>query len=166
MNNFEKLVYYPEILDSIYTTHEKPTINLFTPDTMITVQIKDLGFHFKSCFEYFQYSFGTKNIYENDSILFGSTLAIDLTPERNDKIDSLISQQVKTECYDCPNSDHLIKTFAKVDGTDNLYFVYADTFPLNNKLDTPSRGLVIVRDDNRVVYLWHSEIDLFGCSCL
>ena len=164
VDNFEKLVYYPEILDSIYTTLEKPTVNLFTPDTMITAQIKDLGFHFKPCFEYFQYSF---KINEEDSLLFGSTLAIDLIPEKNAEVDSLISQQVvKRECYDCPSSQHLLRTFAKIDGTDNLYFVYADTFPLNNKLDTPSRGLVLVKSDNRVVYLWYSEIDLFGCSCL
>jgi hypothetical protein len=50
-------------------------------------------------------------------------------------------------------------------GTDNLFFIYADTFPLNTELDTPIRGLVI-RVNSKLIYIWAEELDLFGCSCL
>ncbi|MDX5419676.1 MAG: hypothetical protein LPK09_10715 [Hymenobacteraceae bacterium] len=46
-----------------------------------------------------------------------------------------------------------------------LYFAYADAFPLNDQLDTPSRMLVMKMGD-KMVYLWCKEVDLFGCSCL
>ena len=50
--------------------------------------------------------------------------------------------------------------------TVNLYFIYADTFPINNELDTPSRALILINRENEIIYLWYDEIDLFGCSCL
>lgn len=166
INHYKKTVYYQQVLDSLYTNQEKPIIRYYTTSTSKSAQIKDLGIYTGECIEYYQYSFDTTNLSENDKVLFGSTLDIDLVYESNPKIDSLLKNQVKKECLDCPSSSHLEKTFAKLQGTDNLYFIYADTFPLNNELDTPSRGLILLNEHDNIVYLWYDEIDLFGCSCL
>jgi hypothetical protein len=99
-------------------------------------------------------------------LLSSSPYKIDLVFENTKRIDSLIKSDYKKECLDCPNSTELQKTFARIKGTDNLYFIYADTFPINNKLDTPSRALILINKEDEIIYLWYDEIDLFGCSCL
>ncbi|GAB2775483.1 hypothetical protein GCM10010465_22460 [Actinomadura fibrosa] len=71
----------------------------------------------------------------------------------------------KTCCFQGKITDKR-KTFARVKGTNNLFFAFADTFPINNELDTPSRALILVNEKDELIYLWYEEIDLFGCSCL
>lgn len=166
MDNFGKIKFYPMILDSVYEQKSKPIINYYAVNKIGSTQIKDLGEYYSECLEYYEYSIETTNISINDKLLFSSPFEIDLIFENNHKVDSLLENDYKKECYDCPNSTKLQKTFARLKGTNNLYFVYADTFPINNELDTPSRALILINKENEIVYLWYDEIDLFGCSCL
>ncbi|WP_338815435.1 hypothetical protein V9L05_22755 (plasmid) [Bernardetia sp. Wsw4-3y2] len=164
---YDKVRFYPQLLDSVYRGKEKPAIYYYTNKERKKTRIKDLGILLADCTEYFEYSFDTRNINLSDTILFGSPFQIDLIYENNMKVDSLIKNEITpTHCFDCPSSSHLSKTFARLKGTTNIYFVFADTFPLNNELDTPSRALVLLTDENTIIYLWNKEIDLFGCPCL
>ena len=163
---FGKIRFYPMLLNSVFKQKSKPIINYYTVNKIDSTQISELGAYLDECLEYYEYSIDTTNISINDKLLFCSPYKIDLTFESSINVDSLLKNQVKKECLDCPNSSHLEKTFAKLNGTENVYFIYADTFPLNNKLDTPSRGLILLKGNNEIVYLWYDEIDLFGCSCL
>ena len=166
MEHFGKIKFYPMLLDSVFKNKAKPSINYYTTNKIGSTKIMELGTFIDECLEYYEYSIDTTNISKNDKVLFSSTHKIDLIFENNRKIDSLIKSDYKKECLDCPNSTELQKTFARIKGTDNLYFIYADTFPINNELDTPSRALILINQKNEIIYLWYDEIDLFGCSCL
>ena len=166
MEHFGKIKFYPMLLDSVFKSKNKPSIYYYTTDKMDSTKIMELGAYVDECLEYYEYSIDITNISINDKVLFSSPYKIDLVFESNKKIDSLIKSDYKKECLDCPNSSELQKTFAKIKGADNLYFIYADTFPINNELDTPSRALILINRENEIIYLWYDEIDLFGCSCL
>ncbi|MBS9767347.1 MAG: hypothetical protein KGV44_07385 [Flavobacteriaceae bacterium] len=164
--HYEKIKFYPTILDNIFKNRSKPTIYYYTTNKIDSTKIKELGIHIDECVEYCKYSIDTTHISKNDKVLFGSPYKIDLVFENNKKIDSLIKLSVKEECYDCPSSTKFQQTFARVKGTKNLYFTYADTFPINDQLDTPLRSLIFITSENEIVYLWYKDIDLFGCSCV
>lgn len=166
MEHFGKIRFYPMLLNSVIENNSKPNINYYTTSKIDSTKILELGTYIDECLEYYEYSIDTTNITKNDSLIFSSPYKIDLVFENNKRIDSLIKSDYKKECLDCPNSQELQKTFAKIKGTDNLYFIYADTFPINNELDTPSRALILINQKNKIIYLWYEEIDLFGCSCL
>ncbi len=166
MDHYGKIKFYPMILDSIFKEKPKPTINYYTTKQIDSTKILELGIYVDECLEYFEYSIDTTNISKNDKLLFSSPFLIDLVFENSPKVDSLLQNDYKKECLDCPNSTKLQKSFSRVKGTNNLYFVFADTFPINNKLDTPSRALILINKKNEIIYLWYDEVDLFGCSCL
>ncbi|WP_053978626.1 hypothetical protein [Mangrovimonas xylaniphaga] len=166
MDYFGKIKFYPMLLDSLFKNKSKPSINYYTTNKIGSTKIMELGAYIDECLEYYEYSIDTISISKNDKVLFSSKYKIDLVFENNEKIDSLLKSDYKKECLDCPNSTELQKTFARIKGTDNLYFIYADTFPINNELDTPSRALIFINPENEIIYLWYDEIDLFGCSCL
>ncbi|WP_299527090.1 hypothetical protein [Winogradskyella sp.] len=166
MEHFGKIKFYPMLLDSVFKNNTKPSIYYYTTDKIGSTKIMELGAYFDECLEYYEYSIDTTTISKSDKVLFSSPFKIDLVFERNKKIDSLIKSDYKKECLDCPSSFELQKTFARIKGTDNMYFIYADTFPINNELDTPSRALILIHPENQIIYLWYDAIDLFGCSCL
>lgn len=126
----------------------------------------ELASYEDECLEYFEYLIDTTSISLEDKVLFSSPYVIDLVFENNPEVDLLLQKDYREDCVDCPNSTKFQRSFARISGTNNLYFVFADTFPLNNKLDTPSRALILINHKNEVIYLWYDEIDLFGCSCL
>lgn len=166
MEHFGRIKFHPMLLDSVFKNKPKPSINYYTTDKIGSTKIMELGAYIDECLEYYEYSIDTTSISKNDKVLLSSQYKIDLVFQNNEKIDSLIKSDYKKECLDCPNSTELQKTFARIKGTDNLYFIYADTFPINNELDTPSRALIFINPKNEIIYLWYEEIDLFGCSCL
>jgi len=166
IEHFGKIKFYPNLLDSVFKNKPPKSINYYTTDKVDSTKIMELGVYIDECLEYYEYSIDTTSISKSDKLLFSSQFKIDLVFENNEKIDSLIKSDYKKECLDCPNSTEFQKTFAKIKGTDNLYFIYADTFPINNELDTPSRALILVNRENEIIYLWYEQIDLFGCSCL
>ncbi|WP_291722561.1 hypothetical protein [Bernardetia sp.] len=163
----QKIIFYPTILDSIYEGKGTPTIHYYTTKGHKSAKITNFGVGIDQCEPYYFYPFDAKpNL--ADSVLLGSKLKIDLVYERNLQIDSLLRNSLSPkECYyDCPSSSHLSKTFARLKGTTNVYFIYADTFPINDKLDTPSRGIIFINQNGDFVYLWKDSMDLFGCACL
>lgn len=161
-----ELRFFPKILDSIYSDQEKPYIYYYTTNRVDSTQIKALGEFEGECLEYLQYSIDTASINFQDSILIASPNKINLEFQNDERIDSLLKTFHNSACYDCPTSDQLQMTFAQIKGVENLYFVYADSFPINDKLHTPSRALIYVNENDEIIYLWYSEIDFFGCSCL
>lgn len=167
IEHFGKIRYYPTLLNSLFKGKPKPTVNYYTAKKSGSTQILELGVYVEECLEYFEYSIDTANISIKEKVLFSSPFVIDLVFENYPEVDLLLKADYKEECLDCPSSTKLQKSFAKIEGTENLYFVYADTFPINNELDTPSRALVLINEEtNEIIYLWYNEIDLFGCSCL
>ncbi len=166
MEHFGKIKFYPTLLNSLFEEKPKPTVYYYTTNKSDSTQILELGSYVDECLEYFEYSIDTVNITIKEKVLFSSPIAIDLVFQNYPEVDLLLKGDYKEECLDCPNSTKLQKSFAKIEGTENLYFVYADTFPINNELDTPSRALVLYTETNEIIYLWYSEMDLFGCSCL
>lgn len=155
-----------DFIEKFDTISTKPIVNYYTTDRIGTTQILELGAYKDDCLEYYEYSIDTSGISINDKVLFSSPFVIDLVFKNYPQVDSLLKADYIKECQDCPNSTRFQKTFAKVKGTDHLYFVYADTFPINKELDTPSRALILVNPDKEIIYLWYEELDLFGCSCL
>ena len=166
IDQFGQTFFYSSILDSVYSDEEKPILHYYTASDSGMTQIADLGANIGECSEYYIYSFDTTYQLLKDSILFGSSLSLDLRFESDRETDSLISIEPDPNCIDCPDSFHQARTFAHLVSNSRLYFVYADTFPINNELDTPLRGLVYITKDRKAVYLWQESMDLFGCSCL
>lgn len=128
--------------------------------------IENFGMNNEECFDYYTYPLVQNEMIAGELLLFGSPFKIDLAYGNFPEIDSLLKAQHKNECLECPTSYEKEKTFARLAGTDNVYFIYADTFPFNDKMDTPSRGIVFLNGPEEISYLWYEEIDLFGCSCL
>ncbi|MEN3324653.1 hypothetical protein VP395_13005 [Mariniflexile soesokkakense] len=166
MEHFGEIKFYPMLLNSILNTRAKPVTYYYTTNKVGSTKIMELGAYIDECLEYFEYSIDTTTISKNDKLLFSSPFFIDLVFENNPKVDLLLQNDYKEECFDCLTSLNLQKSFAKIKGIDNLYFVYADSFPINNELDTPSRALILINENNEPIYLWYDEIDLFGCSCM
>ncbi|WKV13221.1 hypothetical protein [Marivirga harenae] len=161
-----KIKYFPQILDSIYSGQEKPFIYFYTPSKMDSTRVIDLGKFYGECLYYHEYILDPTYIAMRDSLLLASSMKLDLAFGNEPRIDSLIQEGYNKACLDCPSSEYLAKTFAKLEGTDNLYLTYADSFPINDEYDTPFRALVMINEGIEVKYLWYSEVDLFGCSCL
>ncbi|WP_439880817.1 hypothetical protein ACSX1A_16885 [Pontibacter sp. MBLB2868] len=160
----KNLVYHKQMADSLFR-HLDSSVYTFTAQKSVKTQLQNFATYTGECLEYYNYLLDTKPFNSNDRILFGSKYNIELTFRNYPEIDVALKSQLKPECADCPSSFELEKTFASLKGVDGLYFNYADTFPLNNKLETPSRGLVMKMGD-KIVYLWHDEVDLIGCSCI
>jgi hypothetical protein len=160
-----KLVHYPQVLQARYPK-ANPEIYLYTTKTTKRSSIKDFGFYEGECSEYYHYTFDTENIAPSDQLLFASRMPIDLIYENNAAFDDWFRSGFVPECDDCPHSFNLAKTYAKVKGTDDLYFMYADTFPLNDKLETPYRTLLLKGKDGKGIYLWSAFVDNVGCSCI
>ncbi|MBX0332437.1 hypothetical protein K3G39_04225 [Pontibacter sp. HSC-14F20] len=159
------LVHYPELLESVYPSG-KPQVYLYTTNTARTSQIKELGYYQSECSEYYHYTFDEQVLQSGDEVLFASRLPLDLTYENNPAFDSWYRSNLIPECADCPSSHDKAITVAKLTGTDDLYFMYADAFPDNQELHTPLRALIAKGENGKWLYLWYSDIDNFGCSCL
>jgi hypothetical protein len=157
--------YFPLLFDSLYSSQKKERY-IFTEQGRHKSTFTNIGMYKDECLSYFIYPLQTKELKNIDNILFSSNFALDLIYENNPEIDTLIHRRFSKNCFDCPTSNHLTKTVAKLRGVKDLYFTYADVFPVSKGLDTPSRGLAMKMDNGYMVYLWYEEIDLFGCSCL
>lgn len=159
-----KVVFHPELADSLFKDTDQ-TFTAFTTGRKVKTKVVNFGSYAGECLEYYNYLIDRQPFKSNDRVLIGSRYNLDLVYKGQPEVDLLMKGQIKKECDDCPNSSEHERTFAALKGVEDIYFTYGDTFPLNNILDTPSRGLVM-KMGNNVVYLWYAEVDLFGCSCL
>ncbi|RDV14410.1 hypothetical protein DXT99_14920 [Pontibacter diazotrophicus] len=160
----DKVVFHTELADSLFRNTDQ-TFTAFTTGRKVQTKVVNFGSYAGECLEYYNYLIDSQPFKATDKVLFGSRYNLDLTYKHYPAIDAQLQRQVKKECEDCPNSREQEKTFAALKGVDDIYFTYADTFPLNNELETPLRGLVM-KMGSKIVYLWYAEVDLFGCSCL
>jgi len=158
--------FFPALVDELLEVMGSPEIFYYSLKERGESRIENFGVNYGECFNYYTYLLPQNEKITAENLLFGSQHKIDLVYENYPQIDSLLSAQNKNECLDCPASFDSERTFARLKGTDNVYFVFADTFPINDQLDAPSRGIVYLNQSNEVGYLWYEEIDLFGCSCL
>lgn len=159
-----KLARHPFLADSLFKNRNR-SVYTYTAQRKVKNRITNFASYHGECLLYYNYLLDDKLFTGDDKVLFGSRYSLDLIYKGQPEIDALLKSQYKKKCQDCPNSGELQRTFASLKGVEGLYFIYADTFPLNNKLETPLRGLVMKMND-KLVYLWHAEVDLVGCSCI
>lgn len=165
LTNPTRLAHFPEVLDSLYPAG-KPQIYLYTTKTQRKSRVRDLGHYQSECSEYYHYTFDEQGLKAGDEVLFASRMPLDLTYENNTAFDAWYRSGLMPECADCPSSHDRAISVAKLTGTEDLYFMYADAFPNNKELHTPLRALVAKGENGKWLYLWYSDIDNFGCSCL
>ncbi|WP_211214310.1 hypothetical protein [Pontibacter roseus] len=158
------LALYPTLADSLLKNRNQ-SVYAYTATGKVKTRITNFGSYQGECLQYYNYLVDSKPFSNKDKVLFASRYNLDLIYKDEPEMDALLKSQYKKQCQDCPNSGELEKTFASLKGVEGLYFTYADTFPLNNELETPLRGLVMKLED-RFVYLWYDEVDLVGCSCI
>lgn len=135
----DKIVFYPELADSLFKNSDR-SVYAFTTRKNVKTYITNFGSYTGECLEYYSYLIDSQPFNDNAEALIGSRYNLDLVYKDYPEIDVLLKNQIKKECADCPDSGYLAQTFATLKGVPGLYFTYADTFPLNNKLDTPLRA--------------------------
>ncbi|SIR25666.1 hypothetical protein SAMN05421545_2962 [Pontibacter lucknowensis] len=160
-----RMLHFPEALNLLYPAG-KPRFYLYTTKTTGQSRVQDLGHYQNECADYYHYTFDEQALQTGDEVLFASRLPLDLTYENNPAFDSWYRSKLMPDCADCPSSHDKAISFAKLTGTENLYFMYADAFPSNRELYTPLRALVAKGENGKWIELWYSDIDNFGCSCL
>lgn len=162
--SINNVVFHPELADSLFR-NQNQTFTAFTTGRKVKTKVVNFGSFAGECLEYYNYLIDSQPFRASDKVLFGSRYNLDLVYAGQPEVDLLMKVQLKEKCADCPGSDEYQKTFASLKGVPDVYFTYADTFPLNNELETPLRGLVMKMDD-KIVHLWGARLDLYGCSCL
>ncbi|MFO7743839.1 MAG: hypothetical protein R6V36_00475, partial [Psychroflexus sp.] len=160
---YEKTKLYKSVIDSI----APDKIFIYSTTETYKSEISSFGKYYSECLEYYYYDIKADSLILNENeYLFSSKYDLDLEYTSNKKIDSLLNLEYIDICIDCPMSWGTQKTFAKLKGFENLYFSYVLESNENGEGNyTPLRAIHYV-DDNFVIELWSSSIDLFGCSCL
>ncbi len=158
------LVNFPEEFSELFNDNP-PSINYYSISRKSRCKLKSLSFLDDQCLTYYQYDLNLTDAQNKDSILFGSKLSLDLDFGSFPEIDKALKSQYTGNCMDCPSNYPDQKTFANLKGTTNVYFTFADSFPVNTKLAAPSRSLVMKKKDGKIITLWSSELDLSGCGC-
>lgn len=159
-----KLCHFPEEFSEMYND-APPSINIYSISKKGKSRIKNLAYLGDDCLSYFQYDFSLSEKNSKDSILFGSKYSLDIEFGSYPEINQKFKTQFADGCMDCPTNYPDQVTFAKLNGVDNIYFSFADEFPLNTKLATPSRSIVYIDEKGKVITLWTVELDLSGCGC-
>ena len=156
--------YFPSIFDSLYS-EESRSIYIYTDKIRKKSEITGFGYIDGECLAYYHFPLKEGTYGHSDKVLFGSRFSIDLIFENNQEFDKLISEPIPEGCFDCPVDNHISVSFAKIAGTEDLYFMYSDTFPISDEIYYPSRSLTM-KLNGKLVSLWSESIDLFGCSCI
>ena len=164
IDSMSVLVNFPEEFSELFNDNP-PTINYYSISRKSRCKLQGLSYLDDQCLTYYQYDLNLIDAQNEDSILFGSRLSLDLEFGSFLEIDKGLKSQYKGDCMDCPSNYPNQKTFAKLKGTSNVYFTYADSFPVNTKLAAPSRSLVMKKKDGKIITLWSSELDLSDCGC-
>lgn len=157
------LVSFPKIYDKLYPEN-KPTVYWYSTRKKGKSSLTDLCYMGDECLSYFQYSLGLKSSDTMENIVFGSPFELDLEYLSKPKLDKKFKEQFIQNCLDCPSNYADQKIFSQLKGS-NIYFTQADSWPVNNKLKTPSRSMVLMTKEGKLITIWNSELDLFGCGC-
>lgn len=95
-------------------------------------------------------------------------MLLNWTIPTNTEIDRLLRKQSDYYWKDCPSSIDKEQVFAKLKGTDGVYFTYADEGKDGAQPDWnvyPMRSLIYVNTKNQVKHIWKSELYEQYCSC-
>ena len=164
IGNFTETDYavpYPHLLNSINEEIQKPLLYYYSTSKIDSSKITNFRVFVGHCVDYFQYTLDTTKIDFQDSILFASSYKLDLFFGNNPKVDNEIVAYNKDNYSIGPwKGPFPFKTFARFKNIENLYFIYDDTFPLNEEFEP--RALVYI-SDSKVYYLWYFEGLLYGC---
>lgn len=101
---------------------------------------------------------------DSNKPLIASTLNLELVYKNYPDIDRWVSNYYPDVCADCPSGISDLKTFAKLEGYDNIFFLATRKKDLDDT-DTYLRAVFYVDSEN-MIPLWTSEYDAYGCSCL
>lgn len=164
IDSLGKLCYFPEEFSELFND-APPSFYWYSTKKKSRSTFTNLAYLGDDCISYFQYDFKMSESDAKENILFGSKYALDLEFNSFPEIDKAFKKQFAEGCSGCATNYPDQKSFAKILGVENLYFVYADQFPLNSKLAKPSRSLVLKKGNGEVVTLWTIELDLAGCGC-
>lgn len=164
MENEEKLISYPSIFKEVMKNRDNQFF-VFTKEKQSTATITNFNYYNGACLVYYHYPISTENITQNDNILFASKYPLNLIFEKQPKIDDRLKND-NWQCYDCVYQYEPEIIFARLQGVENLYFAYSDTFNPQKQFDYPKRALIMIIDDFTKVDLWKEDLDLFGCRCL
>lgn len=159
-----KLVSFPDEFSGLYNDNP-PQFYWYSVSKKAKSRFTGLAYFGNDCLSYYQYDFSIPKVDLNEHFLFGSPYGLELEFKNYPEIDKLFKTQYAENCEDCLGNYPDQKTFAKMKGTKNLYFAYADVFPINNKLAAPSRSLVLLTPKGQLITLWSIELDLIGCGC-
>lgn len=161
-NRLGNLIRHREIDSTRMVGNEKLILYIYGTNGNTTAMIKEFLFHLDECNLYEIY-----RLTEIDSSIGNPILAsikpIELMlPENNDEINRL--KQI-TAYGGCCGKDNKDKLFKRIMNTD-LYIFSDDSYPLNGKVDYPSRSVLWNSNDTIMTPLWISSLDFFGDSCL
>ena len=154
-----KLQPSPKALADIVTN---TMIRVYTANTSYVDEVVEFSSYTSSCLNYYHYQLANQ---ESRKAVFGTSYDLLLDHFDYPEIDRAIEEQY-VRCTDCSVEFEPVKTFATMQGINDIYFTYTDTFPLNDKLNYPARSIRMQLHDGTLVSLWSESIDLFGCSCL
>ncbi len=155
---------FPDVFDSL-TNHVNMFFYAFSDERLFNVSLNSVEYHPSECFEHIAMGIENDLLTNDDRIVFMSKFPLELNFQSLSEVDARWSQQYQYHCYDCQFKFEPRVTFATLSGIEGLYFMYADSWPLNTEHDLPHRSLVMDMD-GYLVDLWYEEVDLFGCSCL
>jgi hypothetical protein len=163
----EKMYVKNIIQDTLPTNQREPIkIYAYSPNGRTEVRTKKIGYKQEMCGDsYYFYELDSSSKRE-ERYLITSTYKLNLEYKNYPTVDSLIAKQNVSICSDCPSGWSKQKTYAKLNGYENLYLtatsnkagVYDDT-------DTYLRAVYYV-GENQIFAIWSEEYDAFGCGCV
>ncbi len=159
------LVSFPKTWDKLYP-ETKPSVYWYSTRKREKTNLTEMCYMGDECLSYFQYNFSLSVNDAKEKIIFGSPFSLDLNFTEIPEYSKIFQNQLLVNCLDCPINYQDQVAFATFKGCESLFFTYADSWPINDKLKMPSRSLVYKNKEGKLITLWNSELDLFGCGCL
>lgn len=151
-----KLTAYKQAYHNLVKNNQ---IYIYTIDSKYSDKIVEFS-HFSSVsLEYYHYMLKDQTA---QNVIIGSPFNIELEYHNFPEIDEKIISQEKLKCYDRVYEYKQLKTFAILKGVENIYFSYADNFPINDDSNRFKRSLIMLMEDGTIVTLWSESINRNG----
>lgn len=152
-----------KVIDSLRILPNRDLIfNVYGTEGIAKSRIREFVFYVDECNMYEFYVL--KNY--NDSIgspLFASIKPLNLIISENEET---INKSNQIGLYQgLSGKDNKERLFKQIAGTE-LYLMFDDSFPINCKVDYPSRSLFWKTEQSVMVPIWLSSLDLNGDGCL